>query len=263
VLQSVPFSAHENRIFDWQNWLLLIFLAVAQSPGVAGTYYVSKHGKDSNPGTAAKPFRTITHAYGFAGPGVTILVSPGAYTDYSSGWGIRLGASGTASSPIVLRSRVPGGAVIDGHNVSERNVGFYIDGNYNVVDGFIVRNCPKGGFALFPPGGNCNQILNCNIHNNGNPSNRDTDGRDGIFSSAGTSGNGYAANYIHHNGRSGMNLDHGLYLCGKDEMVINNVLFANAANGLQVAGYTTVNNMKVCNNVFAYNGANGIILWRR
>ena len=63
--------------------------------------YVSTQGSDSNPGTSAQPFRTITHAYGMAGPGVTILVAPGVYTDYQTGWGIHLGASGTASSPIV------------------------------------------------------------------------------------------------------------------------------------------------------------------
>src|ERR1051326_5249877 len=105
------------------------------------------------------------------------------------------------------------------------------------------------------------QILNSNTHHNGNTASSDTDGRDGVYSSDGTSGNVYSANYIHHNGRAGSNLDHGLYLCGQNEIVKNNVLLANAANGLQVAGYTTVANMKVYNNVMAFNGANGIVLW--
>ena len=245
---------------------LMFALAVTQAP--AATYYVSTHGKDSNPGTAAQPFRTITHAYSFAGPGVTILVSPGTYTDYTSGWGIHLGASGTASSPIVLQSRVAGAAIIDGRNASDRNVGVYIDGNYNVVDGFEIKGGPKGGVSLYPEGGNYNQIRNCNIHNNGNPANSSGDGQCGIYSCQGTStspstsGNIYSANYIHDNGRSGSNLDHGLYLCGNNEVIINNVVTGNATHGLQVAGYTTVNNMKVCNNVFANNGKNGIILWQ-
>ena len=59
------------------------------------------------------------------------MVMAGTYTDYSSGWGIHLGNSGTASSPIILKSQTPGAAVIDGQNASDRNVGFYIDGNYN------------------------------------------------------------------------------------------------------------------------------------
>jgi len=68
-------------------------------------------------------------------------------------------------------------------------------------------------------------------------------------------------NDIHDNGRTGSNLDHGLYLCGDNEMVINNLLVRNAAYGLQIAGYTTVSSMKVYNNVMAHNGKSGIILW--
>jgi len=39
------------------------------------------------------------------------------------------------------------------------------------------------------------------------------------------------------------------------------VLVRNAATGLQIAGYTTVSNMKVYNNVVAFNGTSGVILW--
>src|SRR5712671_3222745 len=221
--------------------LCLLITLLGLSHATSATFYVSTGGSDSNPGTAAQPFRTITRAYGAAGAGTTILVGPGTYTDYSSGWGIHLGASGTASSPIVLRSQTPGAAVIDGQNASDRNVGFFIDGNYNVIDGFEIKNGPKGGITIWA---NNNQILNCNIHNNGNPATSSTQGQDGVYSDEVTSANSYRANYIHHNGRAGSNLDHGLYLCGKNEVVINNILLANAANGLQVAGYTTVANLK-------------------
>jgi hypothetical protein len=223
------------------------------------TLYVSTSGSDSYPGTSSQPLRTLVKAYSLATAGTTIIVKAGTYTDYNSGWGIHLGKSGSASSPITLKSEVPGGAVIDGQNASDRNVGFYIDGNYNIVDGFEIKNGPKGGITLWA---NNNQILNCNIHNNGNPASSSTQGQDGVYSDEVTSGNIYRANYIHHNGRSGNSLDHGLYLCGKNEVVINNVLLANSGNGLQVAGYTTVANLKVYNNVMAYNGANGIILWQ-
>src|SRR5262249_58850147 len=111
----------------------------------ATDYYVSTAGSDSNPGTSAQPFRTITQAYSAAAAGTTIHVAPGIYSDYTSRWGIHLGNSGTASSPIVLRSDVRGGAIIDGQNASDRNEGFYIDGSYHVVDGFEIRNCPNGG----------------------------------------------------------------------------------------------------------------------
>ncbi len=236
---------------------LNLVLALVRAQGA--DFYVSTSGSDSNPGTSAQPFRTITHAYAYAAPGVTIHVLPGVYYDYTSNWGIHLGASGTASSPIVLISTVVGGAIIDGQNTSDRNEGFYVDGNYNIVDGFEVRNAPLGGFAIY---GNGNQIRNNHIHHNGNPASTSTNGRDGIYSDPGTSGNVYAGNTIDHNGRSGSNLDHGLYLCGDNELVLNNVLLANPSCGLQIAGYSTVSNMKVYNNVMAYNGTDGIVLWQ-
>jgi hypothetical protein len=237
--------------------MLIGLFVVAHAYGA--TLYVSTSGSDSNPGTSSQPVRTLVHAYSLATAGTTIIVKAGTYTDYNSGWGLHLGKNGTASSPITLKSETPGGAVIDGQNASDRNVAVYIDGSYNIVDGFEIKNGPKGGITIWA---NNNQILNCNIHNNGNPASSGTQGLDGVYSSEGTSGNIYRANYIHDNGRSGGTLDHGLYLCGRNEVVINNILRANTGNGLQVAGYTTVANMKVYNNVMAYNGANGIILWQ-
>ena len=239
--------------------LCLLILTSALVRTQASSFYVSTQGSDGNPGTAAQPFRTISHAYSLAAPGVTILVLPGVYSDYSSGWGLHLGASGSASSPIVLRSQVKGGAVIDGQNASDRNEAIYLDGSYNIVDGFEIRNGPNGGISIH---GNSNQIINNEIHHNGNPASTSTNGKDGVYSGENTSGNYYAANFIHDNGRPASNLDHGLYLCGKNETVINNVLVRNSANGLQIAGYTTVSTMKIYNNVMAWNGTCGIILWQ-
>src|SRR5262249_13152114 len=130
---------------------------------------------------------------------------PGIYSDYTSRWGIHLGKSGTASKPIVLRSDVRGGAIIDGQNASDRNEGFYIDGSYNVIDGFEIRNCPNGGISIWADG---NQILNNHIHHNGNPASSSTNGKDGVYSDSSTSGNVYTGNWIDHNGRTGSNLDH-------------------------------------------------------
>ena len=237
-------------------WLASLFLDASL---YGATYYVATDGSDSFPGTAAQPFRTITRAYATAAPGVEILVRPGVYTDYTTGWGIHLSASGTASAPIVLRSQLPGAAIIDGQYLSDRDQAISIDGSYNVLSGFEIRNGTKGGISI---AGNNNQILNCNIYNNGNLASTNTDGQDGIYSSEGTSGNIYAANNVHHNGRTGSNLDHGLYLCGENEAVIDNIILANAASGLQIAGYTTVSNLKVYNNVIALNGTDGILLWQ-
>ncbi len=70
-----------------------LFLTLAMGGVEAGTWYVSTQGNDTAAGTATQPFRTITHAYGLARAGDTILVLPGVYTDYTSGWGLHLGWS--------------------------------------------------------------------------------------------------------------------------------------------------------------------------
>ena len=144
--------------------LLILTLGLVRAQGA--DYYVSPQGSDSNPGSSTQPFRTITRAYSQAAAGTTIIVLPGVYTDYQSGWGLHLNKNGTASSPITLRSQVRGGAVIDGQNVSDRNQAIYLDGSYNIIDGFEIRGGPHGGIAVW---GNYNQILNNKIHHNGNP----------------------------------------------------------------------------------------------
>jgi Right handed beta helix region/Protein of unknown function (DUF1565) len=239
---------------------VIVSLVLVLGQAFAADLYVSPQGSDSSPGSSDQPFQTITHAYSLAAAGTTIHVLPGVYTESTGSWGIHLDKSGTASSPIVLQSTVRGGAVIDGQNGSNRTEGFYIDGSYNRVEGFEIRNCPSGGICLY--GGN-NWIMNNEIHHNGTPASSTTNGRDGVYSNQGTSDNYYGGNSIHDNGRTGgSNLDHGLYLCGQNETVVNNLLYHNNATGLQVAGYTTVANMKVYNNVMAWNGASGIILWQ-
>jgi hypothetical protein len=232
---------------------LLVFVVLGRVQ--AADLYVSTQGNDSNPGTAAQPLRTITRAYSLAGAGTTIIVMPGVYTDYSTGWGLHLNKSGTASNPIVLRSQSRGRAVIDGQTASDRNKAVYLDGSYHVIDGFEITGGPNAGITVY---GNCNQILNNDIHHNGTV---DGPGQVGVYSDKTTHHNIYRGNYIHDNGRASANLDHGMYLCGDSEMVINNVIVRNTTYGLQIAGYNTVSTMKVYNNVIAHNGKSGIILW--
>lgn len=238
--------------------LCLLGLTLGLVRASAVDYYVSTQGNDSNPGTAAQPLRTITRAYSLATAGTTIIVQPGVYTDYQSNWGLRINKSGTASSPITLRSQVRGAAVIDGQNAADRNVAIWLDGSYNILEGFEIRGGPKGGIKIW---GNYNQIRNNKIHHNGNPASSSTYGQDGIYSDRSTRDNKYLGNTIHDNGRTGSNLDHALYLCGDNELVINNVLLRNAAYGLHIAGYETVSNLKAYNNVIAHNGKSGVILW--
>src|SRR5690348_9702156 len=151
MFESVSVGRRGRVVFCF--FVVLVLIRVQ-----ASDFYVSTQGSDASPGSSAQPVRTITHAYSLAHPGDRIVVLPGVYTDYASGWGLHLGADGTAANPIVLKSQVKGGAIIDGGNAADRNEGVYLDGSYNVLDGFEIRNSPNGGICIY---GNNNQILNC------------------------------------------------------------------------------------------------------
>jgi hypothetical protein len=247
-----------TMLAGWLRACRVISLGLAWTGAPAAELYVSTAGSDAHPGTAAEPLRTITQAYALADAGSVIWVLPGTYTDYTSGWGLRLDKRGTPDAPIILKSLVRGAAIIDGENAPDRNRAVYIEGEFHVLDGFDIRNGPEGGIAVY---GNNNRIIHCRIHHNGTPDLPQPHGQDGIYSNHDTAGNVYAYNSIHDNGRPGSNLDHGMYLCGRDEMVMHNVLYRNAASGLQVAGYSLAGNLRVFNNVMAWNGTHGIILW--
>jgi hypothetical protein len=224
---------------------------------------VATTGSDTNPGTDSQPFRTIAFAYGKTNPGDTVIVKPGTYTEYKPGYGILLDRSGTAAAPITIKSQIKWQAVLDGQNAAGHEALIWIEssGNYNVIDGFEMKNAVHEGIAVW---GSYNQIKNNHIHHNGNQGDPNSSfGHDGVFSDGSTRGNVYIGNYIHHNGRIqyNSNLDHGLYLCGDDELVVNNIVTHNSAFGLHLAGYDTQNNLKAYNNVFAFNGRSGAVLW--
>jgi hypothetical protein len=56
-------------------------VVLTAGPGYAEVYHVSSTGLDGNPGTEAKPFKTISAAASVAGPGDTITVHEGVYRE--------------------------------------------------------------------------------------------------------------------------------------------------------------------------------------
>jgi len=95
--------------------LPLAFLALLPRSGHTGTLIVDQKAvgaADTNPGTRARPFKTISAAAKRVQPGDTILVRPGVYHE-----AVHLTVSGTESHPITFRSETPQAAVIDGSDV--------------------------------------------------------------------------------------------------------------------------------------------------
>lgn len=157
--------------------------------------YVASTGSDSNPGTQAKPLKTIARADALASAGDVIHVAPGTYTvaaSASGSVGILTTKNGTSSAHITYVSDVQGGAklVMTGTGILWDSKGSYVDIlgfdlsgtgrigilaeganlsiNYNNIHDFTVSGgCNgSGGGAIVTTGSVGNVVINANIVKN-------------------------------------------------------------------------------------------------
>jgi hypothetical protein len=115
-------------------------------------YVDAVNGNDSNPGTAALPWKTITNAdNGWSNtpvPGECVNVLPGTY---ALQWPMTFthgGTKGSWDNYVIYRSTVPQGA----HILATANMGSMIDllGSYFIIDGFEIdgNNVTTGGVGI-------------------------------------------------------------------------------------------------------------------
>lgn len=93
-------------------WTLLL-ICLTTPLAMARTYYVDhKHpaADDSNPGTADRPWRSVTRSVRGVAPGDVVIIRPGVYTERS----IVINRSGTPEQPITFMAEKPGTVVIQG-----------------------------------------------------------------------------------------------------------------------------------------------------
>ncbi|KAG8940217.1 hypothetical protein FRC03_005659 [Tulasnella sp. 419] len=75
------------------------------------TLYVATSGSDSNAGTLAAPLKSIQKAVDLATPGTTIYIRGGTYSPTTN---IKIGKSGTSSSPYTIRNYGTEKVIVDG-----------------------------------------------------------------------------------------------------------------------------------------------------
>jgi len=105
-------------------------------------YYVSKSGSDSNPGTAALPWLTITKAASLALAGDTINVGAGRYSDASanSKRAFNPANSGTPGHPITFKSVPTRAAILVSSDPNRRDIAMAPENrSYITIDGFKVE----------------------------------------------------------------------------------------------------------------------------
>jgi MYXO-CTERM domain-containing protein len=192
--------------------LLGVAIVLAFSVNAAAAeYYVAPTGDDSNPGTLDQPFATLSKGQDAAKAGDTVWIRGGTYqivTPANSGAGIALTKSGTSDTARInywaYQAEVP---VFDFSmlkiSTTSYTHGFVVSGSYLYLKGLEIENVPmntnsncglsangsnnifellnlhnNNGTGLFINGGNGgNLILNCDSHDNYDPTSSQGDGQ--------------------------------------------------------------------------------------
>ncbi len=268
---------------------LVITVSGAMPPQRGGvTYHVSPTGSDSNPGSEARPFRTIQKAADSVKPGDTVLVDDGVYTysgpnDCYGKVVVCVSRGGVADNWVVFRSKNKWGAKIDGGN-GEAGAGFGVRGgaSYVRIHGFEIAslanaNGSASGIDLFD-GGSYFQVIGNHIHNIGRVCTNTSNGQNGIYIKADNVL--VEGNLIHDNGRLvpgqqgcqpnndyWQNHDHGVYHSGGDHVTIRDNIIYNIKQGWAIQVWPKSRaHMNILNNTIAFgnqhNGKLGaIVMW--
>jgi Big-like domain-containing protein/uncharacterized protein DUF1565 len=156
---------------------VLLMLAPSLAAQFGATFFVSKAGNDSNPGTIAAPWLTIQHAANSVSAGATVYVFGGIYHE-----AVNFPSSGTPWAPIAFRSYPGQTAVIDGTGVKcctsnpassgngTQGLITIVNQSHIIISGFEIRNFTTSNAALVPTGvwitgsGKGVQIVNNRVH---------------------------------------------------------------------------------------------------
>jgi hypothetical protein len=230
--------------------------SVSGANTTAGQYYVSPTGSDSNNGSAAHPWKTITHAGTVVGPGATVHVAPGTYTGYITTY-----AKGTSSLRITYISDVQWAAKIIGNLVDRSTWHNY--GNYVDIMGFELTSV--GRIGLYNDGSYVRYIGN-HVHDIAGPTSATCDlGGAGIMHGNYSAGHDeMIGNFVHDIGlvNSAQCPDfvtvHGLYHANPHGRIVDNLVIHARDYGIHL--YHSATAVTVADNTSLNNGASGLVV---
>jgi MYXO-CTERM domain-containing protein len=198
-MKSSNYLTKSGQRNTFSFWLIVGLGFFAAKNAFAAEYYVSTTGSDSNPGTQASPFATLTKGVSSAGAGDTVYIGGGTY--YPSG-GFTFSKSGTSDTNRIKYWAVPGEKpVFDFSKVSGSPEAFTVSGSWLHFKGIEICNLPvnsgviginnahnnimelmnmhhtqaTGIFISHGTGGHL--FLNCDSHDNYDPSSAQGDGQ--------------------------------------------------------------------------------------
>ncbi|MEW7850673.1 choice-of-anchor Q domain-containing protein [Massilia aurea] len=223
--------------------------ATAAATATTGKHlYVATTGSDANPGTQAKPVKTIARADALASAGYTIHVAPGVYkvaAPSTGSVGIRTTKSGTAVARIKFVSDVKWGAkiVFSGTGMAWNSKGAYVD-----IEGFDISG--TGRIGILAEGGKENITKNF-IHDLTVTGGCDGGGGAGIDAWGPGGGAVIDSNVVRNIGLQWVagrtcNTVQGIYVTNQNNRISNNVISGVASVGINswhgATASTIVNN---------------------
>jgi len=245
-------AAAANTTADGGTKLLATVTSATPSAAplaIASTYnlYVATNGSDSNTGTQAKPFKTITKAAAAAKAGTTVHVAAGTYSG-----NVTTKTSGTASARIRFVSDTKWGAKIVG---SGSEAMWTNNGNYVDITGFDITGPGRLGILNYASN---TLVSNNHIHNLTLSGGCTGSGGAGVVNATYTGSNGdMIGNVVHDIGKPGAcNGVQGLYSSNKGGKIMNNVVYRVSSYGIHL--WHAATDVTIANNTVFANGSSGM-----
>jgi hypothetical protein len=253
------------RIGAGRPWIALVVLAAALAGGcgkrertpvpraLANARYVSLSGSDSEPGTRAKPWRTIQKALDSLRPGETAVVRSGVYRE-----SLVMRRAGTASAPITLRAYPGETAVVRPAGGGESDYPLRVTSGaaYFRFRDFVVEDAPLDTTvnvyvaAQERPYPHDIEISGCEI--------RGSTGT-GLLAEPNSLRVKVLGNLVHDNGTGMAHQHQGIYFQGRDGVIARNVVYGQP-NGFGIQVRARADRVLVVNNTAVDNSLSGIVV---
>ena len=227
--------------------MLASTVAVAAATPSIYHLYVSTAGNDSNTGTQAKPFRTITRAAKAAKPSTTVHVAAGTYNE-----SVKTTLHGTATARIRYVSDTKWGAKVVGIGTE----GMWTNnGNYTEISGFDITGPGRLGILNYASN---TVIVNNHIHNLKISGGCGGSGGSGIVNANYSGMNGDIVNNVVHDiGVPGAcNGVQGIYSSNQGGLIYNNIVYRVSAFGIHL--WHAASGVIIANNTVFANGSSGM-----
>jgi MYXO-CTERM domain-containing protein len=251
-------------------------LALVPATARAASYTVTPAGADTNPGTAAQPWKTLQHAAERVAAGDTVTVEPGTYAGFALCWDHP--QDGLPDAPITFAARP--GVVIDAKGPYTGDGISLVGCSYVVIEGFEIAHMPGAGIRAVSGGPNAIGVVirDNDTHDNMGPGivtshvdsllvegNRATNsGQDGVFVSSACVNPVVRGNLLAGNAGAGLHMTGGVALGGSGiitgALVEKNVIHDNGAMGGSGIECDGVQASRIRNNLVYAEHSSGISL---